>query len=72
MSAEAEVERLKTLNARLANQLVNMSDRLQESARQIAAKAWDEGWEASEDHSAAMHYEEPMEKPQNPYRKDAA
>jgi len=39
--ADAEIERLLTLNDRLSRQLIGMSDRLQESARQIAADAWD-------------------------------
>lgn len=41
---QAENERLLTLNDRLSRQLIGMSDRLQESARQIAAMAWDEGF----------------------------
>ena len=42
---QAENDRLTTLNRGLANQVVNMSDTLQASARQIAAEAWDKGHE---------------------------
>jgi hypothetical protein len=41
----AENERLTTLNRGLANQVVNMSDTLQASARQITADAWGKGHE---------------------------
>lgn len=43
MNDEPTYEDLLTLNQQLANQLIGMSDRLQESARQIAAAAWDAG-----------------------------
>lgn len=42
----AEVERLTNLNHRLSGQIIGMSDRLQASAREIAAKAWDDGFTA--------------------------
>jgi hypothetical protein len=43
----ARIERLSTANAALAQQVINGSDRLQESALQIAADAWDEGAHAA-------------------------
>lgn len=39
-------EELQATNRGLANQIVNMTDTLQASARQIAADAWDKGHEA--------------------------
>ena len=50
MSTESELraenERLTAANHRLSTHLIGMSDTLQASAREIAAKAWDEGCEA--------------------------
>lgn len=52
MSTESELraenERLTAANHRLSTQLIGMSDRLQASARQIAADAWDEGFRDGE------------------------
>lgn len=48
MSTESELraenERLTAANHRLSTHLIGMSDTLQASAREIAAKAWDEGF----------------------------
>lgn len=40
---EPTYEELQATNEQLAKLLVSMSDRLQESAREISAKAWAEG-----------------------------
>lgn len=36
-----QIERLETLNHKLSMQIITQSDRLQDSALQIAADAWD-------------------------------
>ncbi|MCC3277508.1 hypothetical protein LJ753_16715 [Arthrobacter sp. zg-Y20] len=71
----AEVERLTAANHRLSTHLIGMSDTLQASAREIAAKAWEEGRA-----SVALDFLKPMdetgirESTPNPYRQaeDAA
>ena len=59
----AEVERLTELNDGLARQIVGMSDRLQESARQIAADAWDAGVQAGHDAMIGKFHANPHRKP---------
>ena len=65
----AENERLTVANHRLSTHLIGMSDTLQASAREIAAKAWDEGRA-----SVALDFLKPMdesgirESTPNPYR----
>ena len=62
----AENERLRTVNRNLAQQVVNMSDRLEESRRELLAIGWDAA-------VAAMVYPDgtkvEVAKNSNPYRK---
>ena len=61
-------EDIVALNRQLANQLVQMSDNLQESALDIAEKAWDEGFKQG----GPMHdenYDDPGAHRRNPYTK---
>ena len=63
----AENERLTAVNHRLSTHLIGMSDTLQASAREIAAKAWDEGFKQG----GPMHdvnYDDPGAHTRNPYR----
>ena len=63
----AEIERLTAANHRLSTHLIGMSDTLQASAREIAAKAWDEGFKQG----GPMHdvnYDDPNAHTRNPYR----
>lgn len=66
----AEVERLTAANHRLSTHLIGMSDTLQASAKEIAAKAWDEGYKQG----GPMHdvnYDDPDAHTRNPYRESS-
>lgn len=66
----AENERLTNLNKKLANQIVNMSDKLEEGRRELLAT----GWDACADRTtndltdSAPNYGEQLKR-DNPYRK---
>lgn len=61
----AENERLTNLNKKLANQIVNMSDKLEEGRRELLAT----GWDACADRMLQLTSRDYMLKADNPYRK---
>ena len=64
---QQEIDRLTELNRRLANQLVGMSDKLDESRRELLAAGWDAAATATTlNYSIAVGQKL---KDTNPYRK---
>ncbi|MDQ0102333.1 Mn-dependent DtxR family transcriptional regulator [Paenarthrobacter nicotinovorans] len=66
----AENERLTNLNKKLANQIVNMSDKLEQGRRELLATGWDEcvGKINFISHGLAPKLIEDLKR-DNPYRK---